>query len=104
LLMGCYPAPFVEPITGTPPTSGEDPIARRAPANHAGAMKKTPKPDGKALRPARRETSALTPEEMSEMAARIFSGNGRQEGRVTEHWPEAEVQMLAGRPANGTAL
>ena len=67
-------------------------------------MKKVHPPEVKIQRPARRETFALTPEEMEGMAAQIYGGDGRQEGRVMEHWPEAEVQMLAGQPANGTAL
>lgn len=67
-------------------------------------MKKAQTPHARVPSPARRETFALTPEQMAEMAAQIFGGDGRQEGRITEHWPEAEVQMLAGPPANRTAL
>lgn len=55
-------------------------------------------------RPARLETLALTPEQVAGMAAAIFQGNGRQEGRVSEHWPEAEVRLLCGAPANRRAL
>jgi hypothetical protein len=67
-------------------------------------MKKASMPRRKSPRPARRETCALTPEQADEMAALIFLGYGRQEGRAAEHWPAAEVQMLAGPPANRTAL
>ena len=67
-------------------------------------MKKAHPPSPKMDRPVRRETSALTPEQMDELAGPIYWGNGRQEGRVCEHWPEAEMQLLAGPPANRTAL
>ncbi len=68
-------------------------------------MKKAHPPNAKKIsRPARRETFALTPEQMAEMATQIFWGDGRQDGRVMEHWPETEVQMLAGLPANRMAL
>ena len=51
-----------------------------------------------------RPTSALTPEQMGEMAYQIFLGHDRQEGRATEHWPDAEMQLLSGPPANRRAL
>jgi hypothetical protein len=67
-------------------------------------MKKTHPPSAKSDQPARRETAALTSEQMDELASHIFWGDGREAGRVSEHWPEAQVRMLAGPPANRTAL
>lgn len=51
-----------------------------------------------------RPTSALTPEQMGEMAYEIFLGHGHQEGRATANWPEAEMKLLSGPPANRRAL
>ena len=67
-------------------------------------MKKPQPPEVKISRPASRKTAALTPEQMAKLATQIFWGDGRQEGRATEHWPKVEVQMLAGPPANRRAL
>lgn len=50
------------------------------------------------------KTVALTPEQVAGMAIAIFHGNGRQAGRAGEHWPEAEVRLLCGAPANRRAL
>ncbi len=67
-------------------------------------MKKDRTPSPKLDQPVRRETSALTPGQMDELASHIFWGDGREAESVSEHWPEAHVRLLAGRPANRTAL
>jgi hypothetical protein len=67
-------------------------------------MKKMRPASSRKNQPVRRATSALTPEQMDMLAAQLFCGDGRQEGRTSEHWPETEVRMLAGAPANRRAL
>ena len=67
-------------------------------------MKKVRPASSREKQPVRQATSALTPGQMDMLAAQLFQGDGREEGRTSEHWPEREVRMLAGVPANRRAL